>query len=119
MLDVKELILIAVTDGLPCFCDRCGQCSDEDDHHRHPSVLPIPGPGCPAGCKYMLHLLKEIGQGDFQRTGHVIWHIGYNYFEHILNIVRNTLGFFGTLKKNELHIHDSITVEKLQKTILV
>lgn len=61
MLDVRELILIALTDGLPCFCDRCGQCSDEDDHHRHPSVLPIPGPGCPAGCKYMLHLLKEIG----------------------------------------------------------
>lgn len=42
-----------------------------------------------------------------------------NYFEHILNIVRNTLFFFGPLKKNELHIHDCITVEKLQKTILV
>lgn len=58
--------MIAVCDGLPCFCDRCGQCSDEDDHHRHPSVLPIPGPGRPAGCKFNIRFILIMSIQDYK-----------------------------------------------------
>lgn len=107
MLDVRELILIVVIDGFFCFCDRCGQCFDEDDYYRYFFVFSIFGLGCFVGCKYMFYLLKEIGQGDLV----MLFGILVNYFEYILSIVGNILFFFGLLKKNELYVYDCIIVD--------